>query len=246
MIRQITDKRFSQMNDQIIEFVSTDVGLTDKFEPLPAKKLVPQWFKNISPGPELTVKECMPALDYLTSGYIIQNTWHVSLKQNVPIKYFPNSRKEKYIEWQCAADQWAGTNAYINMHTYNQCPMNMNDSPTDYFKIMNPWLIKTPPGYSCLVIPPLYHNQKGYTMLPAIVDTDTYDAPINLSGYLTDYKNAVNIMPGDPLVQIIPFKRDSWKMSISEIKQHRSKVGLYLKGVTKIYKNLFHSRKKFN
>lgn len=234
------------MNDQSIEFISTDIGLTNKFQPVPAKKLIPQWFKDIPSNSEVTVKDCVPALDYLSSGYIIRNIWHVSLKQNTPVKYYPNTRKEKYIEWQCAADQWEGTQRYLGIHTYSQCPMDKHNTPTDYFKILSPWIIKTPPGYSCLVIPPLYHDQKGYAMLPAIVDTDTYDTPINLSGYLTDLKNAVNIMPGDPLVQIIPFKRDSWKMDISEVEYHRSTVGLFLDGVTKIYKNIFHSKKKFN
>lgn len=232
-----------------IEFISTDFILTDKFEPLPAKKHVPEWFKNIEKNTtdDLTIKDCMPALDIITSGYLIRNTWHINLKQNNPIEYFPKTNKRKYISWMAASDQWEGTKPYVNMHTHSQCPVKfVENSPTDYFKIMNPWIVRTPPGYSCLIIPPSYHIQKGYTMLPAMVDTDTYDAPINFTGYLTDHQTTVNIMPGDPLIQIIPFKRDDWKMQIQEKNYHHSSIGLFLNGVTKIYRNLFHSKKRFD
>ena len=46
-----------------------------------------------------------------------------------------------------------------SMHTPNQlgskCPYHkVNNETNGYLKVMNPWTIKTPPGYSCLFLPP--------------------------------------------------------------------------------------------
>ena len=79
----------------------------------------------------------------------------------------------------------------------------------NYFKLQVPWQIVTPKGYSCLFIQPFYHFQENFTVLPAIIDTDTSDM-INQNLPCVHRKHEFNILPGDPVVQIIPFKRDEW------------------------------------
>ena len=42
-------------------------------------------------------------------------------------------------------------------------------------KIFNPWIIKTPPGYSCLFTSPLNNNDDRFNIIPGIVDNDIFD-----------------------------------------------------------------------
>ena len=89
--------------------------------------------------------------------------------------------------------------------------------------------------------------------MPAIVDTDKHDLPINFTGHLNVFDEKVTIKPGDPLVQVIPFKRDAWTMNIEKGPQKNSLMALFInkqRGVRhkalRLYKNLFHTKKKFD
>ena len=46
-------------------------------------------------------------------------------------------------------------------------------------KFINKWLIKTPPGYSCLFVKPLNHFETRFEIISGVVDTDTYINTIN-------------------------------------------------------------------
>ena len=84
-------------------------------------------------------------------------------------------------------------------------------------KFLNPWKIKTPPGYSCLFLPPLNNADERFSIIPAIVDTDTFEMHINFPFIVNGDKFPVldtQLKKGSPYVQVLPFKRDSWKMKI--------------------------------
>ena len=55
-----------------------------------------------------------------------------------------------------------------------------------------------------------------FRSLPGIVDTDTYTAPVNFPFVLNDWKFEGIIPAGTPMAQVIPFKRESWQMSIGK------------------------------
>jgi hypothetical protein len=102
------------------------------------------------------------------------------------------------------------------------------------------WGIKTPPGYSCLVIQPFYLPDGNVQILPGIIDTDTYHLPIPVTGYLKD-NTSLRLSPGMPVLQIIPFKRDEWGMAVSnELVSDKSKFFIW-----NTYKRLYHSIKKY-
>jgi len=84
------------------------------------------------------------------------------------------------------------------------------------FKFMNPWYVKTPPGYSCLVTTPYHHNLP-FVLYDGIVDTDSHPWCINLPFSLTkkiELDKPIIFEGGSPMAQIIPFKRESWKHTI--------------------------------
>ena len=217
-----------------ITFISMDKEVIEKFPVLPAKKILPKWFKKLPSekfvyplGSTLpTIKECMPATDMLTSGYIIQNVTDIDIiKEEVQGNFVENRIKVKNNQYAPEA------------HRFEMCPVK-NPDKQHWIKLKNPWLVRTPPGYSCLFIQPIYEFNPNLRLLSGIVDTDTFDLPVEFPGWIIN--NHV-IKAGQPLMQVIPFKREDWKMSMEFTNTHNPKMTEELR-----YKDLFHAKKKFN
>ena len=124
-------------------------------------------------------------------------------------------------------------------------------------KILSPWLIKTPPGYSCLFVPPLNHVNLPFRPLSGVVDTDKYSKlPINFPSIPQEIpeKQQTKIIPaGTPIVMVIPFKRESWKMDVQSGKSILDDaVGLrdqrlgFFKKIVDNYKNMAWNKKEFD
>ena len=220
-----------------IKFVCGDPEVLEHFPVKPSKKTVGDWLKQLPnetsvPSENLefrTIKECMPAMDMMTAGYTIFNTYELDIN---PIT------KSGYEDYRVGSNNMD----YVTTHHHAQCPVKINNKKKHFIKIHQPWLIKTPPGYSCLFIQPFFELETRYRLMPAIVDTDKHDLPVLLPGYAVN-SDPFTISPGDPLVQVIPFKREDWTMTIEEAPSRSSKLKFYLDGM---YRKLFHSKKKWN
>ena len=121
-----------------------------------------------------------------------------------------------------------------------------SDQP--FHKILNPWNITTPAGYSCLFVPPLNNADDRFSILPGIVDTDQFNNPINFPIVLNGDKypsQELFIKKGTPYVQIIPFKRDNWKMELVPVPEKQIKKNKLFYDLTLFnkYKNKFWKRK---
>lgn len=75
-------------------------------------------------------------------------------------------------------------------------------------KFHNYWSIRTPPGWSCLFLPPLNRPNPVFECLAGVVDTDDYPALIHFPFFATAPDGVYPIPAGTPLVQVIPFRRD--------------------------------------
>jgi hypothetical protein len=225
------------------EIKFTNVLGFDFFPPKPAVKDVPQWYKDtpeyvndygkkveIDNQTPHTIKKCIPVFDSITSGYILYTQADVQVTQEDGYPFY----------------RWS-SQGVINFHPVKQAPMHpaRNDAP--YPKWVNPYAISTPPGYSLLFTQP-FHRESVFTILPGIVDTDTYKAPVNFPFVLNNVKWEGIIEAGTPMVQVIPIKRDSWKHSIGlekdRIEQNliAEKLKIYF---FNSYKKLFWSRKEY-
>jgi hypothetical protein len=200
-----------------MNIVFTDViGVPEEYQPVPAFKVVPDWYKNLESyiGGEKkpdgggkqtgTAKRCMPIFDAISSGYIISTHVDLWVSQRVDEE---TGKSAPYYEW---ANYGA-----IEFHPKQQLPEHPDGKGHEiaYPKWINAWAIKTPPGYSTLFVSP-FHRETPIICLPGIVDTDTYTAPVNFPFILRDSKMEGLIPVGTPIVQAIPFKRDTWEMSI--------------------------------
>lgn len=225
-----------------IEFSCNDTSAIENYPPLPSSKIIPDWYKEVPPllkevpGYLIndnigSVKKCVPVLDYLTSGYIIRNTYQINLTKS------PDNIYEGFKSNSAKADHVGG-------QPYHQCPVNLDGKKHHYVKIHQPWLIRTPPGYSCLIYQPHYFFNKNYEILPAIIDTDKHTEAVALVSIL--HSDTV-IDPGDPLVVVFPFKREAWTHSVKyEDYLPKSIFKLFLtKAWHGTYGRLFHSKKRY-
>jgi hypothetical protein len=92
-------------------------------------------------------------------------------------------------------------------HQTGACPIQgVQDRPNgDYLKLVNPWLIKTAPGWSCLFMQPQWQPHKDYDVLAGVVNTDMYhhcNVVFNIRS-----ANGFSMEQGTPLMHVIPFKR---------------------------------------
>lgn len=235
-----------------IEF-TTDNKLAElDFKPIPSKKFIPEWYKNMplhiegldkNNAKELittdsktsfTIKGCQPVLDYITNGYILISHSDILITPEI------YEDKESKGYW------WRSNATEIKSHGHAQCPIKINNYKNEYFKFINAWSIKTPKGYSCLFYQPEYFMETRYKLLPAIVDTDGYTEPVNFPGIILS-DESFTIKAGDPIMAVFPFKRDDWKSEIrlktEEEMQQPNRIMSYLE---RGYKNLFHNRKSYD
>lgn len=237
----------------IIEFLypqKTKKYLEDVF-PIPALLNIPNWFKNLKHEKEfLTVKGCMPFLDSLTAGYILKMPQDFYIKHN-----FTNDEKEQDSTYRFSMHTMARALEELELnlnslkpqiHSIKQvgdeCPFNTKNKNLPFYKILNPFIIKTPPGYSCLFVPPLNNRDDRFEIISGIVDTDTFLGEINFPIILNGDKYPqleTTIERGTPYVQIIPFKRENWKMKIKENTTSKNER------ILQIFKKLINNYKTF-
>ena len=173
-----------------------------QYPPVPASSQVSEKFKRIPnkhPKDKVdTVKNCMPMIEHITSGYIIRANHDINIRQS-------------YRNGVMSFDQQEG----LGIHPFNQLPIGDWDQRTNYLKFMNYWSIKTPPGYSCMFYQPQNFETR-FVMFSAIVSTDTYEGNVNFPGYLVTEEPQFTIEAGTPLITVFPFKREDWRSTIHE------------------------------
>ena len=237
------------MFEEIIEFSASESYLkTNPIHPILTKTNIPKWFKDLEHHPkEKTIKGCIPFLETLTAGYILK----------LPIDYHFKFNKDNESYYHNNPDTPEFMNKLFNIGTCDnhpikqlgdKCPFIHKNKNFDFFKILNPWTIKTPKGYSCLFLPPMNNSNDKFSIIPGIVDTDTFPGEINFPIIMNGDKYPfieTTIKAGTPYVQIIPFKRTSWKMKIKKTNDKKSiqKRWYTFEKVFRVYQNIFWSKK---
>ena len=186
-----------------VEFLCApeDKGVID--EPVPARTEHPAWFRRL-PGIDaaelrasnhgLTVKRCLPFVDALNTG------WLLPLAATVRLEISDEGRQVEA--------GWEFDTEMVSPHGAFQAAGNPYE-PRPVLKFHNPWTIRTPPGWSCLFVPPLNRPGGLVEVLSGVVDTDTYVAPVNLPFVALAGDWVHTLAKGTPLAQVIPFRRDT-------------------------------------
>jgi hypothetical protein len=248
------------MSNLISFSIGKDLLDVKEIQPIPANLNFPNWYKKLKLFLDdnleaITSRGCIPILDSLSAGYLLPMPQDMLIYHNI----INHETKEK--EQRIVFSNRFSNNFNINERTSKESHnINQVGGYDSYWakknnnysipKILNPWTIKTPPGYSCLFIPPLHREMDYFSVIPAIVDTDTFNTKINFPFVVNhDKYNELDklIVLGTPYVQIIPFKRDSWKMIIEESKSDFTTNWFkYNLRMLYNYKNNYWSKKKWN
>ena len=227
------------MFENKISFNAHDGAMVDLWpHPKPAGRFVPEAYKKLKRHKdgnlfEPTVKTCIPFLDAINFGYIIpfDQDYLVNPVEN-DFSVVPANREE----------------GHFGFHGKTQLPEEWQKRTGENAgKFHNKWLIKTPPGYSCLFIQPMNRNEQRLEIISGVVETDTYTNLINFPFILGKRDEQFLLKKGEAMVQVIPFKRESWKMwsGFYFEKLHAKTQNLLNSEWMDRYKKYFWSKKSF-
>lgn len=194
-----------------VEFIATNqIDLVRMNRPVPASKSMPEWYakqnsytegvKRIQSNGVInhTIKKCMPVFDVMSAGYIFQT-----------ICDFDVENDGQNVSWKWSMDGFNAIESHLKPQ-FDAIPINKDEWHTEVaFKFINPWIMRTPKGYSTLFTMPFHQYELPFFTLPAIVDTDKHPIAVNFP-FLTKRGFEGLIPVGTPIVQAIPFKRDDW------------------------------------
>lgn len=173
--------------------------------PIPAGDVLPGWFKKLPPfDPDyatggdtaITVKRCMPFLDAMNTGHLLLLAADIRLEVNADGSTvnsnspFPREMVSSHKGYQ-----------------YKGAP----GSHRVAMKFHNFWTVKTPPGWSTLFLPALNRDNATFDVFSGVVDTDTYETPVNIPFFMKKVGGIYTLNKGTPMVQLIPFKRSDFR-----------------------------------
>lgn len=241
-----------------IEFIKLKPAINNVAKsPSPANRANAEWWKNmekyyhdasgqlIYPHKKAaTIRSCPAISDSVNFGYIVYS----------PVDIYIDAEREDVISWQTPDidlsildDQDNST--FINFHNRDQ--FREHTIPKGFhqtvMKINTLWGIKTDPGYSVWITHPINRNDLPLKVYDAVIDTDVFPLYFPYSFLVKDGFKGV-IKAGTPLIQVIPFRREDFSISISEKNKEEiyNNLNQSLSRFTNSYKKLFWKRKNFN
>jgi hypothetical protein len=220
-------------------------------KPEVSSKFLPDWYKKTPPVINnggisfgmlgTTVKKCMPIFDLISAGYII----------STPCDIYLDATNPERLEWSIPSGIISLQGDMFAVHAkeqYENLPINKEIHHKDLLRIFPFWAVGTPKGYSALFLQPAYADGSPLTALQALVDTDNFITDGHLS-FLVEKGFKGTIKQGTPLIQIIPFKRESWSknfITVEKSEEVYETQRLKLRAVfSNAYKNLFRSKKEY-
>lgn len=189
-------------DDRIVEFVCKERNYGVVPEPVPANRVLPDWYKHLPQyldgGRERTriksntVKRCAPFMDAMHMGWIIPLAAEIEF-----------IAQGGYVEYN-----WSFDEDLVVDHAMGQVGgENFHNSEWPILKFLNKWCMTVPDGYSVLVTHPFNRPHELFQTFSGLVDVDNYFNEINTPFMWTggDYEGVLEA--GEPIVQVIPFKR---------------------------------------
>jgi hypothetical protein len=237
----------------IIKFINTLPKMVGVFpEPEPAEKMLPEWYRktesyyNNDKTPyggtqRSTIKKCMAIFDILTAGYFLKAPCDIYIdttegKQIIEVPDFPKT---------------IGIVPMVGNHDLKQLEKYPIDTDIyiEYVFRLNPvWIVSTQKGYSSMFVQPQHYSNSPLMAISAIIDTDNY-ASEGLLSFLVkkDFKGFIK--KGEPIIQIMPFKRDNFSSEILSTQEDanlvKGKRGILRTVFSSGYKNSLWVRKSY-
>lgn len=191
-------------NDEI-EFLCSEEDYGIIPTPYPSNKSIPDWYKALPPKTGTkgfatsTIKRCNPFLDSMSLGYIIPLAADVHFVVNE--------------DMSGVTYEWKFHKELVSNHLKEQITTDKSPNPLmpkPPMKFLSYWMIKTPPNYSLLFVPPLNRPDPRFTCFSGTVDYPYYEEEyINFPFTFNQPNFSGLIEAGTPLIQVIPIKKDN-------------------------------------
>jgi len=180
--------------------------------PAPASRHLPDWMRAVPthlPDQTPTVKNCMPFLEAMNAGYVI------ALPTDITFVLEADRLRVDVAEFGAQV---------VGFHNGDQV-LGAPYGGTPIVKFHTPWVIRTPAGYSTLVLPPVNRLEIPFLPLTGLVETDTYYRQIAYPTLCTmRLGQTVKLARGTPLVQVVPVLREAWTSSVGAMDVEANKA----------------------
>lgn len=227
---------------KIIRFFS-DKQYDNLGQPAPAKKFLPKWYQKS----ELTfvdeggvehsgLKKCVPFLDAMISGYMLVT----------PVDIFISKNEDGSLNIGWNSSEVFKDFISERTKTLGELMPRPAGHYPNHLAFRGFWGLKTPRGWSVLVVHPLNRHDLPFTITSGIMDADRYSTSGNIPFFVKE--DFVGMIPaGTPFAQLIPIKRASWKSIKNDqgIQYLEPLQGLTVRTPGKSYKKLFWVRKDY-
>ena len=193
------------MKDNKVIFWSVIKGLEEVVPLQPAKKYIPEWWKNTPPfvpnkgatgRDKGTIKICPAVHDWFSQGYVLPMWCDLYLEIN------------EDETWSCQYSLPDGLmSAFVENNSYiSWLPKQHKKNAVAMLRLDCPWRIKTPAGYSSYQFPMYYHFNPDFEVPPGPIWTDEYH--ILCPQLIIKHYGKIKIDRGTPLCVFVPYKRE--------------------------------------
>lgn len=198
-----------------IKFNTKFKGLKETAPIQPATRFIPEWFQKLPlqyvedvKAPDLkkgvpfsSTRLCPGFVEYFKRGYVIPMWSDLLIKV---------TRKGDEVKWFW---NFSDNDYEVQIHNHEQflnfAPPHAQKNIHQIFKIICPWTVELPKGYSLYQLPMHYYYNPNFHVLPGIFPSDTY-AELNQQLCVTKLGEFV-IERGTPIGHYVPFKREDFK-----------------------------------
>lgn len=213
--------------------------------PTSVKKHTPAWYKDMSlyahgnnimdsNNPMNSIKRCMPFLDSLLLGYVLELWCDVLVtktadnKSHFSYRVEPMVIEERPISGSITLPVPAG-------HSAQRLAWKI------------PYYIRTPKGYSTLITHPFNRFDLPFTTLTGVVDTERVMYSGNLPFFIVSDFEGI-IPKGTPIAQVFPYKRENWnsKETSSLVQEGDKYERMAMSVINGFYKKTVWKKKEFN
>lgn len=197
-----------------VEFVTALPGMEHLAAPVPGNRVKPDWFRDapVDVGqdqetglPIRGMKACPGITDYLAMGYVIPAWADMAITRRLGPEGDMYSLKASLPP----AEMSTGLFSEMLM----QMPTEANESRYAV-KLEAPWLVRTEPGWSCLILPLAYGRDQPFEVMPGILDTDVMHQ-IHFVARMR-FEGTKLIELGQPLLHLVPFRREPMTHTLTE------------------------------
>lgn len=191
-------------------FIPRDNRLAE-VSPWQNSKKKPDWW-NLQKKEMGSIRTCYGTSDFISLGVTLPMWSNVSVR--------PASNGMDF-ELRCDPIATVDGDGIVNRiegfsaSSVSSCPFTEQRKINGHYpKLVTPWLVKTAPGWSTLILPRILEPNPNYTVMPGVVHTDYYHV-INIVLVVTT-DQPFTIPLGTPMYQLIPFKRNKRGTKILE------------------------------